>query len=392
MKKIIPIGMLCMLLLSVFAAMPAAAEEKKDLSGTTINVFNWGQYIGVGEDDTINVNEEFTQETGIKVNYATYEDNETLYSKLKTGGSNYDIIIPSDYMVARLIDEGMLEKLDYQNIPNFSLVDDSLKNPDYDKTQAYSVPYTWGTVGIIYNTKYVKEKVDSWNALWNEEYKGKILMFNNPRDAFAIAQSLLGIDENTSNEDELAKAAEKLKEQKPILQEYVMDQVFDKMQNEEAWLAPYYAGDFITMNQENPDLAFAFPKEGFNVFVDAICIPKGAQNKEAAEAYINFLTRPDVSGRNCDAIGYSTPVPAAKAYVSEEFADSEIAYPGQEILSKGFSFTNLPSSALNKMDELWRGVKSGGNSSMIIYIVVAVVAVLIAAFFILRKVKRNKMY
>lgn len=259
MKKIFAAALTLLLLCPLFAAIPASAEEQ----AVTINVYNWGQYIGDGSDGTINVNEEFTRRTGIGVNYTTYDSNETMLTKLETGGSSYDIIIPSDYMIGRLIEKDMLEKLDFSNIPNYKYVDERFKGNSYDENELYSVPYTYGTVGIIYNTKYVKKPVDSWNILWDEEYVGKILTFDNPRDLFAIAQLLLGYDINDTSDEMYEKCYEKLVEQKPLLQNYVMDQIFDAMINESAWIAPYYAGDYITMKQDNPDLAFSYPKEGY---------------------------------------------------------------------------------------------------------------------------------
>ncbi len=236
--------LLCLVLL--FSALPVQAFAANET--VTINVYNWGQYISDGTDGYIDVNKAFTEATGIEVNYMTFDSNETMYTKLKTGGSTYDVIIPSDYMVARLIAEDMLEELDYSNIPNYALVDEAYKNTSFDPKNKYSVPYTWGTVGVIYNTKYVDEAdVGSWDLLWNEKYSGKILMFDNPRDAFAIAQLLLGIDINTEDPDELRSAAYKLIEQKPLVQGYVMDQIFSKMEREEAWIAPYYAGDYLLM-------------------------------------------------------------------------------------------------------------------------------------------------
>ena len=234
MKK--GIVFLCTLLMTMlFAVTPLAGSADEET--VTINVYNWGQYMALGEEGAIHVNEEFTKRTGIKVNYSIYDSNEVMYTKLKTGGANYDVIIPSDYMIERMIKEDMLEELNFDNIPNFQYIDEGFVNPVYDPENKYSVPYTYGTVGLIYNTKYVTETPDSWAALWDEQYKGKILMFDNPRDAFGIAQALLGYDLNTTDENELKACQEKLKEQKPLVQGYVMDQVFQLMENEDAWLA-----------------------------------------------------------------------------------------------------------------------------------------------------------
>ena len=386
MKRIIPV-LLCLVLL--FSALPVqafAAPEK-----VTINVYNWGQYISDGTDGYIDVNKAFTEATGIEVNYMTFDSNETMYTKLKTGGSTYDVIIPSDYMVARLIAEDMLEELDYSNIPNYALVDEAYKNTSFDPENKYSVPYTWGTVGVIYNTKYVDEAdVGSWDLLWNEKYSGKILMFDNPRDAFAIAQLLLGIDINTEDPDELRSAAYKLIEQKPLVQGYVMDQIFSKMEREEAWIAPYYAGDYLLMAEENPDLAFYFPEEGFNLFIDAMCIPKGCQNKEVAEAYINFLCDPEISGENLDYLGYSTPISAAKQYMDPDVAASPIAYPTEETLANGSAFINLSAETSQLTDSLWLQVKTQGGVDTYAIVCMCAVVVLLTAYFIIHGARKKK--
>lgn len=384
MKKLVSFIMGALL---IFSALPASAFAE----GETINVYNWGQYISDGSDGYIDVNKAFTEKTGIKVNYMTFDSNESLYTKLKTGGSTYDIIIPSDYMIARLIAEDMLEPLDMDSIPNYKYVDDAYKNTAYDPDNKYSVPYTWGTVGVIYNSKYVDEAdVGSWDLLWNSKYSGKILMFDNPRDAFAIAEQLSGIDINSENGDDLRAAAYKLIEQKPLVQSYVMDQIYDKMEREEAWIAPYYAGDYLMMAEENPDLKFYFPKEGFNLFIDAICIPKGCQNKKAAEEYINFLCDPEISGGNLDYLGYSTPISEAKQYMDEATASSDIAYPSAEVLAGGSSFLNLSTAASQQMDSLWLQVKTqGGVESYAVWSMAALAALMIAGLSV-RGIRRKR--
>lgn len=384
-KAIITVALAAVLLCSALMPMSASAENEK----VTINVYNWGMYISDGSDGYIDVNAAFTEATGIEVNYMTFDSNESLYTKLKTGGSSYDVIIPSDYMIGRMISEDMLEKLDFANIPNYQYIDEEFKNTDYDPSNEYSVPYTWGAVGIIYNTKYVTEEVTSWDILWDEAYAGKILMFDNPRDAFGIAEFLLGYDANTTDEAELRSAADLLKEQKPLVQSYVMDQIYDKMERAEAWVAPYYAGDYLLMAEENEDLAFCYPDEGFNVFIDAMCIPKGCQNKAAAEAYINFLCSPEISGQNLDYLGYSTPLSAAKEYMSEETAGSEIAYPNAETLSRGKSFLPLDSTANQLMDSLWLDVKAG-NTNVTAYVIIGLGAVMLITALLLTFYFRKK--
>ncbi len=383
-------------LLSGFLSVPAVAAD----SDVTINVYNWGQYISDGTDGYIDVNAAFTEATGIEVNYMTFDTNEGLYTKLKTGGSAYDVIIPSDYMAARLIDEGLVQKLDYSNIPNASYVDESYRNLAFDPNNEYSVPYTWGTVGVIYNTKYVDEKdVGGWGLLWNSKYAGKILMFDNNRDAFAIAEASLGYSLNTTDESELRACADLLASQKPVVQQYVMDQIYDKMIGEEAWIAPYYAGDYLWMLDENEDLAFYFPEEGFNFFVDCLMIPTSSEHKAEAEAYINFLLDPAVCGENLDYLGYSAPETAAKAYMDPEMVENEIAYPDPEILARSEAFLYLPQETNQLMDSLWLEVKTGGTGTTEMLLTFLAVVIVILAVLIgyniwkrRRKARRGKYY
>ena len=327
----------------------------------TLNVYNWGQYIADGSDGSMEIIAEFEKRyPHIKVNYSTYDSNEIMYSKLSNGGITVDVIIPSDYMIARLIEEDMLLELDYSNIPNYRYIDDSFKNTAYDPDNKYSVPYTWGTVGILYNTKYVEEEdVTGWELLWNEKYTGKTLMFGNSRDAFGIAQFLLGYDINTTDKAELEHCAELLKKQKPVLQQYVMDEIFAIMQNEEAWIAPYYAGDCLTMMGENENLDFYLPEEqGFNMFIDAMCIPSCAKEKEAAELFINFLCDPEIAGANMDWICYGTPLSAAKEFIDPEMVNDPVTYPGDEILGNGSSFAYLPEDITRYMESLFMEVRN----------------------------------
>ena len=327
----------------------------------TLNVYNWGQYIADGSDDSLEVIKAFEERyPHIKVNYSTYDSNEMMYSKLSNGGITVDVIIPSDYMIARLIEEDMLLELDYDNIPNYQYIDDTFKNTAYDPENKYSVPYTWGTVGILYNTKYVDEAdVTGWELLWNEKYAGKILTFGNSRDAFGIAQYLLGYSVNTTDKQELQNCAALLKEQKPLLQQYVMDEIFATMQNEEAWIAAYYAGDCLTMMSENENLAFYLPEnQGFNLFIDAMCIPSCAQEKEAAELFINFLCDPEIAGANMDWICYSTPISEAKAYMDPETVADPVSYPSDDVLKNGSSYAYLPEEITRYVESLFMEVRN----------------------------------
>lgn len=343
---------------------PGYYERFKD-DDISINVYNWGEYIADGSDDGIlDVNAEFTKLTGIKVNYSTYATNEELYAKLKGGGSSYDIIIPSEYMISRMISEGMLLPLDMSNIPNFKNITESFTNQDYDPGNKYSVPYTWGTVGIIYDNTAISDSDFGWEILWDEQYKDQILMFDNPRDAFAVAELYLGYSLNTEDPDELSNAAELLKKQKALVQAYVMDEIFDKMGAGEAILAPYYAGDAITLMDEYDHLGFVIPESGTNLFIDAMCIPSGARNKEAAEMYINFMCEPDVAYSTTSYIGYSTPNDGALAMLDDEVKNDGISYLSKDYLdAKTEVYTNLSDNANRIMQEKWTEMKSSEENN-----------------------------
>ncbi len=379
------------LLLAMLLLVPgaAAAEYNPDV---TINVYSWGEYIANGTDGSMDINAEFTRRTGIKVNYTTFDSNESLYSKLVGGGADYDVIVPSDYMVSRLIDEGLLLPLDYENIPNYQYIDEQFRSPGYDPEEKYSVPYTWGVVGVFYNTRYIDE-VTSWESLWNDEYAGKILMFDNPRDSFAIAQFLLGQDVNTTDPEEWRAAADLLKAQKPLVQAYVMDQIFDKMESGEAWIAPYYAGDAAILVDNSEDIDFAVPKEGTNFFVDAMCVPKTASHKREAEEYINFLCEPEISGANMDYVGYSTPETAAREYLDPEVAESPLHYPDAETIARTQIFVNLPGETSKQVDQLWAEVKMGGpgESAVLVAIILGFLGVYIAIIVYKRRKRKREL-
>ena len=403
MKKFFSILIACIVILSTFV-MPVYAEDEifsketieyyknLGLQGTVLNVYNWGEYI---DDEEIDVISQFERLTGCEVNYTTFESNENMYSKLSGGGVSYDIVIPSDYMVERLISEEMLLPLDYNNIPNFQkyfseekygyLVENNIKD--------YAVIYNVGTTILIYNKKLVKEEPTSWKVLWDEQYKGKILMFNNPRDAFAIAQFVLGQDINTTSKEDWDAAAELLMEQrKKVKPEYVMDEVFIKMESGEYAFATYYAGDYELMVENNPDLGFVFPEEGVNTFYDAMCIPNSAQNKKGAEAFINFMMEPEIALANAEYIYYATPNKSVLENPDYSLIDSEAVYP--EGLENTQSFHNLPVDTLQYMNSLWMKVK-GENDAQGLYVaffsVIAVVVVIIIAH-ILKKKKMAKYY
>lgn len=399
MKKCISLFLVAFLAVTLLAGGASAAVEVEDgydysrFAGDniTLNVYNWGLYISDGSDDSLDVISEFEDLTGIKVNYTTYDTNESLYSKLKSGGSEYDVIVPSDYMIGKMAAEGMLEKLDYSNIPNFSKIGEAYKSQSYDPNNEYTVPYTWGLVGIVYNTAMVDEPITSWDALWDERYSGQILMFNNSRDAYAIALKKAGLSLNPATADEVSVATNELKLQKGLVQAYVMDEIFDKMEGGEAALAPYYAGDAITMMEENEDLAFCIPEEGTNYFIDAMCIPAGCKNKEAAEMFINFMCETQIALANTEYICYSTPQEEARALLPEEIKDNPYMYPEASVMANTEVFEVLPEEVAQAMDREWSDMRSydqSGASNYMIPIALVVLVVLVVVVLRIRAVKK----
>jgi spermidine/putrescine transport system substrate-binding protein len=341
-----------LLALTMLGTLSACGGSTNSESKGEVNVYNWGEYI---DEDLL---KEFEDETGITVNYSTYSDNESMYATLKSGANGYDVIIPSDYMISRMIDEDMLEELNFDNIPNYEYIDEDYRGLAYDPEDKYSVAYTWGTVGIVYNTTMIDYVPDSWDILWDESLAGQILMFDNSRDAIGIGLLKLGYSLNTTNEEEIKEAVDQLIAQKSLVQAYVMDQIFDKLEAGEAAVGPYYAGDALTMIDENPDLAFVVPKEGTNSYVDAMCIPKGAKNKENAEAFINFMCKPEVSAANITCIQYSTPESAARDLLDDDLKNSEICYPSAEIMANTEVYINLPQDILDLYDSEWMRLKA----------------------------------
>lgn len=390
MRRLKKLAVLLMTLL-VLSVFPASAVSAAD-DTVYLRVYNWGEYVSNGEDGTLDTIKEFERRfPHIKVDYTTYATNEELYAKLKSGAASYDVIFPSDYMISRMIEEDMLVKLNFDNIPNFSDVMDSFKNLEYDPTNEYSVPYTWGTVGIVYNTTMVEEAPTSWEALWDPAYTNQILMFNNSRDAFGIALKKLGYSQNTTEKAKLDEAAEELKEQKSVLQAYVMDEIFDKMQSGEAALAPYYAGDALTMIADNPDLAFVIPEEGTNRFVDAMVIPKGVRYQKEAEQFINFMLETDIAMANIEYLGYSTPQQSVYDQLDEEIIHNGVSYPDDTVLAKCDTFINLPDETNDYMKELWVDILASGESSVweLLFLIAVILGLGIATIVYLRKRKKG---
>jgi len=320
-----------------------ALPDYKSGDVISLNVYNWGEYISDGSEDSLNVNKEFeayfnehlSEKYGgikIKVEYSTYPTNEDMYAKITNSAVSYDIVIPSDYMIEKMKNDGLLLSFNTSDLSNYSNIPDGFRNTYYDPNNEYSVPYTYGMLGIIYN----KAKVDaedvkdkSWDLMWNEKYKGDILQFNNPRDAFATAMYKEGLDINSTDPEVWDRALEILKEQKPLLQGYVNDEIFNKMKSESALIASYYVGDFLTMADEQENLDFFYPTEGVNYFIDAMCIPTCSKNPHLAKEYINFMIGEEAAVANAIYIGYASPNTAVQN--SEEYIEAmaEYAYEGE---------------------------------------------------------------
>lgn len=316
-----------------------------------INVYNWGDYI---DPDVI---DEFEKEFNVKVNYNTFATNEDMYVSIKKGGTSYDVAFPSDYMIERMIEEDLLEKINKENIPNLDNIEDRFLDLDFDPNNEYSIPYMWGTVGIIYNKTMVDDVVDSWDILWNEKYSGQILMLDSQRDSIAVALKKLGYSMNSRDAKELEEAKKELIKQKPLIYAYVGDEVKDLMVGEEAALAVVWSGDAVAMIRENENLEYVIPKEGTNLWFDNMVIPKTGKNKELAEEFINFMNRPEIAARNTDYIGYSTTNYKALEYLPEDIVNSKVAYPTDEEIGEVEIFKD-PKDFLKIYDEIWMEIKA----------------------------------
>ena len=415
MKRVFSLLLLLSLLATLSLGLTGCGQEVDYLY-----IYNWGEYMPLGGDDSIDVPELFEQYyeevTGrrLEVVYSIFASNEEMYAKLKNGASKIDLIIPSDYMVERLITEDRLAELNFDNIPNIVNIADRYRAPDYDPRGAYSVPYTCGLVGLIYNTAMVDpadfEGEVSWRILWDERYSGNLLTFNNARDTFGIAQYILGYENGATAEDDnyvnttdpsrWDEALEMLKAQKPIVQAYVMDEVFNKMESGAAALAPYYAGDFYTMQEINEDLALVYPKEGTNIFVDAFCIPKDTpeDRKEIAEMFINFAlgTSVTIDGEEyniakdiAEYICYASPNEAVFSDEEYEYYGDEVLYPDLDGYNT-YYFRNLPSDTLEYQNSLWEKLKIGGGGDTGIYIATGAILLGVIGLVIFNYIKKKR--
>lgn len=351
LRRVIP-AMICI----VFAGGGIYyAKANRVMNSEKVVVYNWGEYI---DPEVLTM---FEEETGIDVVYEEFETNEILYPKVSSGAIAYDAICPSDYMIQRMLENDLLAEINFDNIPNIKYIGEDYmeQSRQFDPENKYSVPYCWGTVGILYNKTMVDEPVDSWGILWDEKYKDNILMQDSVRDAFGVALRYLGYSLNSTDLDELTQARDLLIEQKPLVQAYVIDQVRDKMIGNEAAIGVIYSGEAIYTQKENPDLEYVVPKEGSNIWIDSWVIPKNAENKENAEKFINFLCRPEIALMNFEYITYSTPNTAAREMIEDEaIRNSEIAFPDLSTLPQLETFQYLGQKADEIYGELWNQVKS----------------------------------
>lgn len=415
MKKVISLLLTLVLAVGSLALPTFAAEDKiqvnEDISvsadydwtrfkgqNVSLNIYNWGLYISDGSDESVDVISAFEELTGIKVNYTTFDTNESMYAKLKSGGASYDVIFPSDYMLGKMANEGMLLPLNKENIPNLAGISELYLDKEYDPGNVYSVPYMWCMVGITYNKDMVDEAdlEQGWNLLWDPRYTGQILQFNNSRDCFAMALKTLGRSMNPTSTQDIDDALVKLQEQKPLVQAYVMDEVFDKMEGGEAALAPYYTGDGLTMIAENPSLGMFLPEEGTLQCVDAMCIPASSQNQEAAEMFINYMCEVDVALQNALFVQYTSPVEAVRELLPAELRDSELMYPDPALIERS-EYPSVISDELNSaMDMAWSQMKSfddTGNQWLVpVFLLVAIAMTVFNVWRRRARKKRRQMY
>jgi len=376
-----------------------------DSGKQVLNVFNWGEYIGL-DPVTINgvtydnVIDAFEKIYNVKVNYETFDSNEAMYTKLIAGDARYDVIIPSDYMIERLIKQDRLNKIDFSLIPNYSLISQDIVNkldeeyPDIEMND-YVVPYFYGTVGIVYDKTKVTKTVDSWSILWDEDYKKKIFMYDSQRDSLMVALKLLGYSMNTHDLDELQQAKEKLIEQKPLVYAYVGDSVIQQMIDGEAYLAVVYSGDAAYIMDNNPNMSFAIPKEGTNFWIDSMVIPKTSQNVELAHKFINFMISPEIARANTEYVMYTTPVEQVFNEVIEEDWANNYAYNptiidvfGGNIQTEVF---RDPGDFIKEYDKIWSEVLSPERNYIVPIVIGGVVIIGLVAYLVLKK-RKNRVY
>ena len=354
MKKSVLTALVGILSAALLTGCGGGSQAKKESAGEVV-VYNWGEYL---DPEVLDLLEE---ETGIKVVYDEFETNEIMYPKVEAGAVSYDVICPSDYMIQKMIENDLLAELDFDNIPNIKNIGEEYmkSSREFDPDNKYSVPYCWGTVGILYNKTMVDEPITSWDVLWDEKYKDNILMQDSVRDALGVALKRLGYSLNSTKESEIAEAAETLIQQKPLVQAYVIDQVRDKMIGDEAAIGVIYSGEAIYTKRENENLEYVIPEEGSNIWIDSWVVPKNAKNKENAEKFINFLCEPEIALKNFEYITYSTPNTAARELIEDEdIRNSSIAFPDASELERCETFHYLGDEIDNMYNEYWNKVKS----------------------------------
>jgi spermidine/putrescine transport system substrate-binding protein len=417
MKKFVCLWLaLIALMLLTCVLLSSCGETSAEQRGSqTLYVYNWGEYISDGSEGTLDVNAEFEaycrEELGldVTVNYSTFSSNEDMYAKISSGSASYDVIIPSDYMIQRMVAEDLLLPLDLTRIPNYQYIDDAFKGEhiyyEDDSDNRYSVPYFYGMVGVIYNSSIVSEddeQIGSWELMWDTDYTGDILQFNNNRDAFGTALYYLGYDVNEATEAQWLEALELLKKQKNIVQGYVMDEIFNKMKSGSAAVAAYYAGDYLSMHEDNEDLSFFYPKEGTNIYVDAMCIPTNAKNVDLAHEYINFMCREDIAVANAEYTYYASPLTTVvnnedyQATMAEVHEDAmEILYGEMASSVPSQAYLNLTPEALTRLNDLWEELKVESSIGVGIYVLCAVILgllIVIAVYQVLKKRRWAKLY
>lgn len=350
MNKIIRFFIICTSFILIVLMTSCNKNNKEKLV-----IANWAEYI---DPEVIT---DFEAETGIDIIYEEFDTNESLYPKLEASSANYDLVCPSDYMIQKMIENNLLQKINYSNIPNYKNIDEQFieKSKGFDKNNEYSIPYCWGTVGILYNKTMVKEKVDSWNILWDEKYHNDILMQASIRDSLMVALAKNGCSINTKNKDELIKAKNDLIKQKPIVQAYVIDQVRDKMIGEEAALGVIYSGEAIYTKRANKNLEYVIPKEGSNIWIDSWVIPKSARNVSAAEKFLNYLCAAEIAYKNFEYITYSTPNKAAYALVDDPYLkNNEVVFPKKEDINRCETYQYLGQKYENLYAKYWNEVQA----------------------------------
>ena len=406
MKRALILVIIAVMLLPLCLSLSSCESEEV----TTLYVYNWGEYISDGSEDSLDTNKEFEEyyykKTGkrVVVNYSTFSSNESMYAKIESGSASYDVIIPSDYMIQRMVKEDMLLPLDLSKIPNYQYIDEKFKGENVyyedDSDNTYSIPYFYGMIGIIYNTSIVSEEdaaLESWHLMWDPDYTRDILQFNNSRDAFGTAMYREGYDVNEASEEEWRHARDILIEQKDLVQGYVMDEIFNKMSSGSAAIAAYYAGDFFSMYEDNDDLAFYYPKEGTNSYIDAMCIPKGSRNPDLAHEYINFMCEEEIAVANAEYTYYASPLTTVlenEEYVevmTEVHPDAlEILYGEKANSVPSQAYLNLSPERLVLLNDLWEDLKVENTIGNGIYICCGIILAAIILLTIVQTVKKRK--